>query len=97
MPYSEEIGAEGRHAPVWTGPHADPKTRTVQELLQPILPRPPRSIHVPQLTLTVFDERGVLALHGIPEFQKQVIEIVLFLVFGIQLVSPTRSREKNLG
>jgi hypothetical protein len=38
---------------------------------------------VPQLTLAVFDERGILALHGIPEFQKQVIEIVLFLVFGI--------------
>jgi hypothetical protein len=52
---------------------------------------------VPQLTLTVFDERGILALDGIPEFQKQVVKIVLLLIFGNQLVRPTHSREKSPG
>jgi hypothetical protein len=54
-------------------------------------PWPSRSIHSLQFALAVLDQHGILPLHGTAEFQKQIIEIVFLLDFGIQLVCPTRS------
>jgi len=86
MTYSEEIGRREGHAHVESEPMPIPSLN-----LTMAFPWPSRSIHSLQFALAVLDQHGILPLHGTAEFQKQIIEIVFSLCFGIEFVRPTRS------